>query len=107
MRIQNFIYKRLSFLFSLLLLAILSIFNSSVCYSQTIQYSTQIVLRTSIVTTKSANITASGTAWYILSWNAIASPATCSVKVDSSADGTTWNNGDVVPAHTCTSNGNT
>ena len=68
-------------------------------------YSYQIQLRTSVVATRSGNVTATGSAFHQLTWNKVGTVSACSIKVDSSADGITWNNGDIIAAQVCTSNG--
>jgi hypothetical protein len=73
--------------------------------SQTYNY--QIVFRTSLTGTKSGNISSTGAAFHQLTWTGLGTISGCSVKVDSSADGVTWNNGDIIAAQTCTSNGQT
>lgn len=51
------------------------------------------------------NQSKSGSVYEQLSWSKTGTVATCSVRVDSSTDGVTWNTGDVISAQTCTSNG--
>lgn len=68
-------------------------------------YNYQIQLRSAVVATKSANITGTGAQFHNLTWNVLGSFSACSVRVDSSADGITWNTGDIIAAQTCTSPG--
>lgn len=46
-----------------------------------------------------------GIRYHTITWNKLGTVSACSVRVDSSSDGITWNTGDVVSAQTCTSNG--
>lgn len=45
-----------------------------------------------------------GAAFHQLTWNNQGTVSTCQIQVDSSADGSTWNSGDVIGTTTCTSN---
>lgn len=84
------------------LILILATFNLNLL-AQT--YSYQIILNTGATGTKSGNISATGAAFHQLTWNGTGTVATCSIKVDSSANGVTWNNGDIIAAQACTTNG--
>lgn len=109
-------------------------------FGQTIQYTSQVVMRNANVagTTKSAHVAGSGSQFWTLVWNkniadlqfpnvdghqkimdAVYHPpkystwvmtpamfvASCQVQVDSSADGITWNSGDVVGTQNCLNSG--
>jgi GH24 family phage-related lysozyme (muramidase) len=90
----------------------------SLCYAksseaQTLQYVYSAVTHniTTVSTScgdfqSSCNIVGVGAQYHQLSWNVLGTLSACSVRVDSSADGVTWNTGDIVAAQTCTSNGN-
>ena len=52
------------------------------------------------------NLQNSGSIYQQISWTKSGTLATCQVQVDSSADGVTWNSGDIVASQACTSNGN-
>ena len=60
---------------------------------------------TSVTTSRSVNLIGSAVIYHAINWQVQGSPASCSVQVDSSADGVTWNSGDVIASQTCTSNG--
>jgi hypothetical protein len=89
-----------------------------VCYAkfsdaQTIQYVYSAVTHNSTTVStscgdflSSCNIIGTGAQFHQLSWNVTGTLSACSVRVDSSADGITWNTGDIIAAQTCTSNGN-
>jgi hypothetical protein len=51
-------------------------------------------------------IIASGAQYHQLSWNVSGTLSACTLQVDSSADGVTWNSGDILASRSCTSNGN-
>lgn len=53
----------------------------------------------------SGNITGSGTQFVQITWNVTGTLSACVVRVDSSADGISWNTGDIIAAQTCTSGG--
>jgi|SRR5580765_1708270 len=57
-------------------------------------------------TNTSCNVIGTGAAFHNLTWNVTGTLSACSVRVDSSADGVTWNAGDIIAAQTCTANGN-
>lgn len=46
-----------------------------------------------------------GILFHQIIWRTQGTVTTCSIRVDSSADGSTWNTGDIIAAQTCTSNG--
>jgi hypothetical protein len=81
--------------------------------AQTIQYVYSAVTHNSTTVStscgdflSSCNIIGTGAQYHQLSWNVTGTLSACSVRVDSSADGVTWNIGDIVAAQTCTANGN-
>lgn len=55
----------------------------------------------------SMNVIGSGSQYWTFTWNITGTISACAIKLDSSTDGITWGNGDVIAAQTCTSNGNT
>jgi hypothetical protein len=59
-----------------------------------------------VSTAPTINLTASGVNWHNIIWTTSGTVSTCSVQVDSSADGVTWSAGGVITSQTCTSNGN-
>ena len=73
-------------------------------YSQTIISSTSVTTSTPFSGSATRQIN-SGTQYHQITWNDSGTVATCSVRIDSSADGVTFNSGDVIAAQTCTSNG--
>lgn len=91
--------KKLLLIFTLLLLL------SSQGFSAPVAYSYQIAKSFSASGTQPGFIAGTGSAFHQLTWNVIGSLSGCSVRVDSSADGITYNVGDVIAAQPCTSNG--
>jgi hypothetical protein len=93
----------------LALLILLVFLLSLQCFSAPVAYTYQIAKSfsapgTSIVPPNTGYIAGTGAAFHQLTWNVIGTLSGCSVRVDSSADGITWNVGDVIAAQTCTSN---
>lgn len=69
-------------------------------------YSYQIAKSFSAPGTQAGYIAGTGAAFHQLVWNVIGSISACSVRVDSSADGITYNVGDVIAAQDCSGNNN-
>lgn len=58
-----------------------------------------------VSTSSTLNLQNSGSIFHQISWTVSGTVATCTVAVDSSADGISWSAGGIIPAKTCTSNG--
>jgi len=58
-----------------------------------------------VSTSSTINLQNSGSIFHQISWTVSGTVATCTVAVDSSADGISWSAGGIIPAKTCTSNG--
>jgi hypothetical protein len=63
-------------------------------------------IASTVSTSSGINLQNSGSIYQQISWTKSGTLATCQVQVDSSADGVTWNSGDIVASQACTSNGN-
>lgn len=94
--------KRIVFLLLFLLLLTGTIFSQNIV----LQYTYQIQMQGQTATgTSSGNITNTGSTFHQFVWNVSGTVSTCTVAIDSSADGITWTAGGVIAAQTCTSNG--
>lgn len=58
-----------------------------------------------VSTSSTINLQNSGSIFHQISWTVSGTVATCTVAVDSSADGIAWSAGGIIPAKICTSNG--
>lgn len=89
--------KKLILLFVLLL-------TSSLANAQT--YAAKKSITTAVpAATTAVNLYLSGSNYHQLVWTVSGTVSACSVRVDSSSNGSTWNAGAIVSAQTCTSNG--
>jgi len=71
-----------------------------------VDYAARRSITTAVPATSVAvNLILSGANYHQLIWTVSGTVTTCQVRLDSSADGTTWSAGDVIAAQTCTSNG--
>jgi hypothetical protein len=68
-------------------------------------YQTPLTIFTTVTTSVGYHIAGTGAANHQLSWSNTGVVSTCQIQIDSSADGVTWNSGDVVPSTLCTTSG--
>jgi len=95
---------------SLLIIGIsLVYFDNSHVNAQTVQPFSYVLVNSFTATGSSSsdNLIGNGSTYHKLVWNVVGSLSTCTVAVDSSADGSSWSAGGIITGQTCTSNGNT
>lgn len=73
--------------------------------SSILYFSTSTVQAGTIPNNGATNQVNSGALFHQLTWTKSGTVSTCQVEVDSSSDGVSWNNADVISSQLCTSNG--
>lgn len=100
-------YWTILWFLSLLIVLLFIIFGNNPPYlksQSTGSQSPPITLTASSQTPYSMNVIGSGSQYYQLAWNVTGTISACSLRVDSSSDGVTWNTGDIISTQSCTSN---